>query len=174
LSASEIVGAERCVNPAERDRELAMAAMLRDVLSRYVGVMPDELGFHRDARGRRTLSLSTLQFNASRAENMALIVVAPSGDVGVEVEQVRNDLPFDEMAAHFFEPEDEWNIRIAHAPALKASRFFDSWTGCEAFAQADSRVGSTPFLHRFCPADGFAAAVAVTDAEARPIFWNWR
>src|SRR5207249_2910129 len=92
-----------CLCPRERSRQIAMTAFLRDVLSRYIGAEAGNLRFTRGVRGKLELALSTLRFNFSHAENVALLAVAPSGEIGIEIEEVRNDLPFDEMAAHFFE-----------------------------------------------------------------------
>src|SRR5437879_2279012 len=61
LSASEIVSAERCLGYHDRDRQLAMTAFLREVLSRYIGAAPDEINLTRDSQGRLALALSTIR-----------------------------------------------------------------------------------------------------------------
>src|SRR5205823_2924461 len=119
----------------------------------YIGAAPEEVEFTRDAQGRPALALSTLRFVFAEAEEVALLAVAPHGEFGLEVERVRDDLPFDDMAAHFFDPEDQWGVRITHCPTEKASKFFDCWTRNEAWQQA----ALSERVHRICPADGFAA-----------------
>lgn len=170
LSASEIVRAERTLSPRGRDRELAQSALLRDVLGRYLGMDPEAVAFTRDAQGRPALALSTLRFVLAQADEIALLAVAPRGEFGLEIERVRDDLPFDDMAAHFFDPEDHWGVRITRCPSEKALKFFDCWTRNEAWQQA----ARSERVHRLCPAEGFAAALAVGDDDAQFAFWEWR
>lgn len=175
LSLGEIMRGERCASSRERERCLAQRALLRTILARYVGVPAQDLRFTRDAFGRPALALSTLRFNVSSAEDVALLAVTASQDIGLEIEHVRHDLPFDDMAAHYFEPEDQWSIRTTHCQTQKALRFFDFWTTNEATLQASVPTGlETLLVHRLCPADGFAAAIAVAGKRARLAFWNWR
>lgn len=175
LSVSEMMRGERRATGCERDRYLAQQVLLRTILARYVGVPAGELRFTRDAFGRPALALSTLRFNLSSAEDMALLAVTGSQDIGLEIEQVRDDLPFDDMAAHYFEPEDHWSIRTTHCRTQKALRFFDFWTTNEASLQASMPTGMESLLvHRLCPAEGFTAAIAVAGKRARLAFWNWQ
>src|SRR5581483_2836381 len=177
LALCEIVEAERCVSSLERDRQLAMRGFLRDVLARYVGASPHELRFTRDRAGRLSLALSTLHFNFCHAENVALVAVAPYGEIGLELEHVRDDLPFDEVAAHFFEPEHHWGIRTTLCHTQKARKFFDCWTTTEASLQAVAlrrEADAEPVcVHRICPAESYLAALAVVANEPQFALWNW-
>ena len=91
--------------------------------------------------------------------------------MGLELERIREDLPFDEMAAQFFEPSDHWSIRTTHCSTEKAARFFQLWTSQEAARQAGGFEVAA--AHRFSPSEGFAAAIATGCRESHLKFWDW-
>ncbi len=171
LSAAEIVRSARSDDPLARARNLTMHAMLRSVLARYTRQPASKLKFARDCSGRSVLALSTLKFNLTAADDLALLAVTLTDDIGLDLERIREDLPFDEMAAHFFEPRDHWSIRTTHSSRDKAARFFQLWTSQEAARHAGG-VGSAA-AHRFSPSQGFAAAVATKSRESFLKFWDW-
>lgn len=185
LSTGEIIRAGRCASAAERSRFLAARVFLRDVLARYLRVAPGALRLG-GASIYTSAACGTLRFTLSEAEDLALLAVSRSSGLGVDVERVRDDLPFDEMAACFFEPDDQWRLRTVFPREQKAWKFFDFWTTGEARSKA---APMHPFsterqplsMHRLSPAEGFLAAVAVretageTDGAPSPrlALWDW-
>src|SRR2546430_1222837 len=81
LSAQEIVQSERCPIDQVRSRQLALSALIRSVLARYLAVTPESLHFRRGLDGRLGLALSTLRFAFGSAENLALMAVGASGEI---------------------------------------------------------------------------------------------
>jgi len=180
LSMNEIIRAERRANAAERNRDLAGRVFLRDVLSRYLCIAPQDLRLDAGAPFYSSPASGTLRWTLSESENLALLALSRASNLGVGVERVHEDLPFDEMAAHFLEPEEQSGLRTTFAREQKAWKFFDFWTTSEARTKA---APMHPFqaprplaLHRLSPAEGFLAAVAVGGAHAssRLALWDWR
>lgn len=182
LPLAELVRAEHLAAvPQEQARYLAFRVFLRTVLSRYVGeTVPANLRWEElNASSRCRLAGSTLYFDHSRADELALLAVSPQPEFGLDMERVRTDLPFEEMAGHFFEPAEQWIVRTTLTTGQKARKFFDVWTSSEArlkvnptqCAQLQRRLA----LHRLAPAEDVLAALATTaDGDRmRLACWDW-
>jgi 4'-phosphopantetheinyl transferase len=70
----------------------------------------------------------------SHAEDVALIAVARSQEVGVDVERIVQ-LDTEALVEQFFSPAERAALR-ALAPASKVRGFFDAWTRKEAYIKA--------------------------------------
>jgi 4'-phosphopantetheinyl transferase len=150
----------------ERDRRRFVVARgsLRDVLGRYVGTPADQIRFVYNAFGKPELSSeiggSRVRFNVSHSADIALIAVASDADVGVDIECVREDAGFAEIAQHFFSPDEA---------ALRGQAFFRCWTKREAYVKACGeglgdgpvRVDGRWSFFTVEPAPGYVGAVAV-------------
>jgi 4'-phosphopantetheinyl transferase len=175
LSPGEIIAAEHLPDDDECDRYIAFRVFLRNVLSRYTGIARADLRLSESAPF--PIALSTLRFACSQSDDLALVAVSHGRDLGVDIQRVRDDLPFDEMAEHFFEPEAQWGLRTTRCPREKAWKFFDFWTTSEATSKAapmHSAAKSRLSLHKLAPANGFLATLAVSGAEPCLALWDWR
>lgn len=177
LSLTEIIRAEQCASERERDRCVAQRVFLRGVVSRYLDVAPDEIELGEIGSEPTCIPSSLLHVTASQSEELALVAISASSGVGLDVEQVRPDLPFEEMAEHFLDPVQQWGLRITFSSQEKAWKFFDFWTTSEACFRANPMHSRQPAsqlsLHRLSPADGFLAAVAVSGGSSRLALWDW-
>jgi 4'-phosphopantetheinyl transferase len=179
LSRDEIIRAERFAFAADRQQYILSHGALRTVLSRYTCIDPRALEFETGPHGKPMLvqSFTDVRFNLSHSANIALIAVTRGREVGVDVERVDNSILFEEIAEHYFEPREVWDLRIAPTDE-KVGRFFDTWTRKEASLKA-SGVGiagvdlSGRFAARnFAPADGYAGAVASEGDDWRIACWE--
>lgn len=177
LSLQEIIHAERLPSPDERTRYIALRMFLRNVLSRYTGIAPAELRLSAEET-QSPVALSMLRFTYSHSDGVALLAITHARALGVEVERVREDLPFEEIAGHFFEPREQWDLRILFSPEQKAWKFFDFWTTNEACLKATSlhstHSSASLSLYKLVPATGFLATVAIHGADSRLALWAWQ
>ena len=82
---------------------------------------------------------------------------------------------------HYFDPDDAWDLRLL-APAERPWKFYDIWTTTEAQLKA-SGIGMAEgwkvpdperwAIHKFAPASGYAAALAVGGGEFKLGCWSW-
>lgn len=123
-----------------RRRDLVLSGVaLRAILAAYLETDPRTLRFvvapggkpRLEARGERV----PLAFNLSHSRGRALVAVAPSGEVGVDLERYRRDLPIDRLAARFFSPREIAALR-ATSDEVRHAAFFACWTRKEAFVKA--------------------------------------
>src|SRR5687768_9818 len=77
---------------AHRDRATLTRAILRWLLGHYGQRAPREIGFVYGPHGKPALASGPLHFNTSHSGDYAAFAITQSGDIGVDIEQVRGDL----------------------------------------------------------------------------------
>jgi 4'-phosphopantetheinyl transferase len=147
LSADERARAERFVFPDDRSRFVAGRGFLRDVLARYVGVPPGEVAFVYGPRGKPALAgppgSDSPRFNLAHSGGLALCAVSGSGEVGVDLEEIR-PLADAQAVARLVFTEGEQD-ELARSPAgQREALFFNGWTRKEAFVKAGGDGLSRP------------------------------
>ncbi len=113
---------------------------LRAVLSQYLGVGPDEVGFDHGESGKPMLAKdlrdpSGITFNMSHAHGRALIAVTRVQEVGVDLERVRSEVPVENLSRRFF-TQSEHTAIMQVPPEQRATKFFRYWVAKEALLKA--------------------------------------
>ncbi len=124
----------------ERDQQRFIVArgVLRDLLGHYLQIQPGKIGFVYNAFGKPDLgpeSGSRLKFNLSHSAGLALIAIATASDVGVDLEYIRAQPDYADIARRFFSA-DEVDYLNALPSHLYAKAFFSCWTKKEACLKA--------------------------------------
>jgi 4'-phosphopantetheinyl transferase len=125
----------------ERDRRRYLIAhiALHEILSRYLQLDPARLFFELGENGKPklpvALTTSGVEFNLSHSHEMALIAVNRIGEIGVDIEYVKPDFKFQEIAERFFTAKEVAAMR-GLPPDLQRQAFFKCWTSKEAFLKA--------------------------------------
>ncbi len=184
LSPSENVRAERFHFTRDRARFMAARGLLRTILAAYLDAAPQELNLTANEHGKPELAdaASALRFNLSHSDDLMLLAVTHGRDIGVDLEFMRHDMPFETLADHYFEPEDAWDLR--HMPAAdRAWKFYDVWTCTEARLKAHGVGLAHGFqvlepdrwsLLKLTPAAGYTAALAVEGGDFQLECWSWQ
>jgi 4'-phosphopantetheinyl transferase len=182
LSQQEIARAEKFVFERDRREFVISHGAVRMVLSRYCGFTPAALEFVPGSNGKPQLvqQFTDLRFNLSHTDGLALIAISRGQDVGVDVERVDESISFQDIAEHYFEPRELWDLRIA-PPDERVTRFFEVWTRKEAALKATgdglAALGRSKSLsldvRSLRPADGYAGAVACAALDWRLACWDW-
>jgi 4'-phosphopantetheinyl transferase len=184
LSANENERAEKFLIARARERFVAARGILRQLLGMYLGLQTDKIDFRYGPQGKPSLSAthnSKVCFSVSHSQGMGLFAFASSGEVGVDIEEVKADFKGMQIASHFFSDEEIAELAKLQ-PELANEAFFECWTGKEAYVKARGDGLSLPlrgFTMRFVsgeqvlqdeggrvwtcyalkPAPGFAGAV---------------
>jgi 4'-phosphopantetheinyl transferase len=139
LCSSEHERAERFKFDRHRRRFVVAHAALRSILSQYLETAPLNLQFVNGVNGKPRLADelagSGVQFNLTHSYEMALLAVAQRREIGIDIELVKEDYAFDEVAARFF-TERELAAFRALPVKLQRRAFFKCWTSKEAFLKA--------------------------------------
>jgi 4'-phosphopantetheinyl transferase len=171
LSADESQRAARFYFEPDRRRFIVARGALRDILGRYLGMPPSELGFCYSSYGKPALAHvpgeGRLRFNVSHSYELALVAVTRDREVGVDLEYLRLDIACEEIAAHFFSARERASLRALPAE-VKHQAFFNCWTRKEAYIKAHGEGLSLP-LDQFdvSLAPGEPAALLATRHDYR-------
>jgi 4'-phosphopantetheinyl transferase len=139
LSSAERERAARFKFDKHRWPYVVAHAGLRSILSQYLKTGPADLQFVTGINGKPSLALEFagggLQFNLSHSHEMALLGVTCRHEIGVDIEWIKEDYGFDEVAERFFTAKEVSELR-ALPNSLQRQAFFKSWTSKEAFLKA--------------------------------------
>jgi len=185
----------------EKDRRLYTVAhaALRSLLAGYLNVAPGDLEFEIGPRGKPrlapTFNKDSLEFNLSHSSEVALIAMNREREIGVDVEQVKKEFAFAEVAERYFTTREVSAIR-ALPEDLQRRAFYQCWTSKEAFLKAKGvglsgeldeveilfggegrvQVKSTLpgwYLSELNPCDGYVGAVALEGYECDIRCYQW-
>lgn len=141
LSPNEQARAARYLSLPARRQFVAARSAIRSILSRYVGRRPEEIAFRVGPVGKPLLAETgptPLFFNLSHSGEIALVAVTALGEIGVDVERVREMASAEQLAERFFHP-NEVAALLALPAGERAVGFFNAWTRKEAFLKATGK-----------------------------------
>lgn len=120
---------------------------LRLVLSRYLALPPEGIRFEYGRRGKPKLKseqeFRCLHFNVSHSVGTALIAVTSDAPVGVDIENIREDIDVLELAEQFFSLRERRALHTLERSML-VQGFFACWTRKEAILKATGEGLSFP------------------------------
>ena len=205
LTDDELDRANRFSFEIDRQRFIAARGTLRSILSRYITIYPGHLRFQYNQYGKPFLapecSTHQLNFNLSHSGSMALYAITRNREIGVDIERVRSDFEYEEIAERFFSAND---VAILHTipTEKKLEAFYNCWTRKEAYIKAHGKGLSLPLdsfdvsiapweppmllmtkdeaqerslwtLLDLKPGLGYTGAVAVKGIGYRFRYWEW-
>ncbi len=205
LSADEKIRAERFYFEQDRKRFIVGRGLLRNILGRYLGIEPGQLRFCYGPGGKPALaethSDSTLRFNLSHSQGLALYAISRVREIGIDLEHIRPICEAEQIAERFFSDREKAVFR-ALPSSQKQAAFFNCWTRKEAYLKAigdglalpleqldvslspgeparllnikGDRCAATHWsLQELSPAPGYVAALAVEGHGWRLTRWQW-
>ena len=151
LSHDELARSQKFRFKRDRDRFVVCRGSLREILAPFLDLRPREIEFEYNQQGKPFLSTGAdaagLKFNVSHSEGFALVGVTLAGEIGVDLEHVRHDIEYNEIAQRFFSPSEAETLKEL-PPQEQARAFFACWTRKEAYVKARGGGLSIP-LDRF-------------------------
>jgi 4'-phosphopantetheinyl transferase len=138
LSPDEITRADRFHFDRDRNHFIAARGLLRTLLSAYLGINSDELMFSYSDKGKPSLNdaqRNAINFNLAHSHGRVIYAFAHSREVGVDLEQIKEDLQGEQIAERFFSPREIEMLKGVPAK-LKKEAFFNCWTRKEAYIKA--------------------------------------
>jgi 4'-phosphopantetheinyl transferase len=108
---------------------------LRAIIAAYLGIEPREVGFSYSGNGKPVLATGGPVFSFTHSGDLALVALAPDGEVGIDIEQVRPLADLDRLGARFLSSREL--IRLGKLPAANRLRWtLAAWTRREAYLKA--------------------------------------
>jgi 4'-phosphopantetheinyl transferase len=136
LSGDERDRADNFRFGVHRSRFVQTRALLRRILAGHLGTDAGSIVLGTAADGKPRLlepdGSAALRFNVSHSESVALVAVTRHREVGVDVERIRDDFAWEEMADRWFPAAEAAAIR-REEPARRTLAFFRCWVRREAY-----------------------------------------
>jgi 4'-phosphopantetheinyl transferase len=122
---------------------------VRSILAAYSGIEGKDLHFSYSLRGKPRLADNTskLRFSISHSGERGLLAVTLEREVGADIEMMRDNVEFDQLAERFFSEHERASLRQL-PPEQKIRAFYRCWTCKEAFLKAQG-VGLSRSLSSF-------------------------
>lgn len=138
LSAEERKRSARFRFQRDQQRFVAAHGVLRDLLGRYLQTQPDRISYVYNAFGKPDLSPEfdgRLTFNLSHSAGLALIAIAAGANVGIDLEYLREQSDYPDIARYFFSAAEADQLSELPNP-FYADAFIACWTKKEACLKA--------------------------------------
>jgi len=147
LTSDERARAARFRFSKDQQHFVAARGILRMILARYLNRAPAQFEFRYGPAGKPELApggdAEGLRFNLSHSRGLALYALTRGHEIGVDVEGVRADFAWEEIASRFFAPREVEALRLVPGPS-RAEAFFHCWTRKEAFVKAGGKGLALP------------------------------
>jgi 4'-phosphopantetheinyl transferase len=147
LSGEELQRGERLLDQRRRDLFAASRGILREMLGERTGTDPGAVALCDGEYGKPGLAgreaSNRISFNLSHAGDYLIYAFAEGGEVGVDLEQVRQDLPYTAMARRYFserEQEELFSLPLQD----QIAGFYRCWTRKEAYLKGTGTGFSHP------------------------------
>lgn len=138
LSQDERARASRYHRESDRDRFVLARGILRDLLSRYTGTLPQLVRLAATENGKPLLSersAGDLNFNLAHSEDLAVYAFARGRRLGVDIEAVRDIPELEQIGSEYFTSKERaWCG--AHDTPGRTTAFFACWARKEAVVKA--------------------------------------
>lgn len=138
MTSEELERGARFLFEPVREQFLVTRGLVRWVLSNYCDVEPHEWVFEAGPHGKPSVLRPDTQrpvFNISHTAGLIICGVSQAGPLGVDVECLERDKPFEELARRYFAPDEvDWFERTS--PNERQQSFFRIWTLKEAYIKA--------------------------------------
>jgi 4'-phosphopantetheinyl transferase len=139
LSEDERDRADRFRFPKDRWRFVAGRGLLRLILARYLGTLPDRIRFSYGPQGKPSLAGNldggALRFNVSHSDALALFAFARDRELGVDLERVDPLVAAERIPEYFFSSQECASLRSLPAE-FQPEAFFHCWSRKEAYLKA--------------------------------------
>ncbi len=180
MNPDEAARQARFLFDRHRHQFLVARALVRSTLSRYAAQDPAAWAFVHNQWGRPDLDpahgLGELCFNLSHTDGLVAVAVARGRggcpELGVDVEDTWRRSHTDQIAEHFFAPDEVAALR-ALPPERQHGRFFELWTLKEAYIKARG-MGLAISLHRFAYALDHGGVALAIDPELGDVPAGWQ
>lgn len=125
----------------DKKRTVAGEMLVKKELARLIEIVPEKISIYNDKNGKPYAENCGLEFNISHSENIAVCAI-DKNKIGIDVEKIR---PINLKVAKRICNTDELNYLFGFSPTDNdfkyteeieiLSRFFEIWTGKEAYGK---------------------------------------
>lgn len=139
LSSDEKKRSERFIFDKDRNRFVVRHALLRVLLSHYIGTKPDYIQFCYNQNGKpalpEMLNSKDIRFSLSSSRGFCLFAITRCREIGVDIEFSGRSLDGDQIISNFFTEKEKYFFYCLNKKQ-RENAFFKLWTKKEALIKA--------------------------------------
>ncbi|WP_129125515.1 4'-phosphopantetheinyl transferase family protein [Geomonas oryzae] len=148
LSEAELRRGARLLDAKKREEFLVGRGLLREMLAKLLCVEPREVEFCEGEFGKPYLRDQQglgdgVRFNVSHSGATLLMAVSRGREIGVDLEETREDLAFRPMAERYFSLREKEEL-FGLEPGEQLEAFYRCWTRKEAYMKGTGSGFSQP------------------------------
>lgn len=156
LSPEEQERTKRFLCKKDRIRYQSAHLFLREVLSRYIYIPPEDIQFVSGLNGKPFLKDGqfphSVYFNLSYRKNCALLGISNTGHLGIDIEKISDIDHIPTFAVNYFSFEEQQRIFGKEKKAEQLASLFTFWTMKEALIKSLGMGFSVPLTeYNLCP-----------------------
>jgi 4'-phosphopantetheinyl transferase len=164
--------AAKFVNPLHRDRWTVARGSLRQILSQYLDLTPEQIVFNYGAQGKPAIEGNPIQFNLSHSHDRAVCAISATYPVGIDLEYI-HPIGAAGLVDRFFSRSEQAIFHALPASQQQAA-FFHAWTQKEAYLKACGTGLSTPLDQIEVSIDPDTPARIISTPVGQVIANNWQ
>ena len=134
LSVDERKRAERLLIAEKRQQFVASRIYLRNILSRYLTLAPEEIVFSYGESGKPSIESGSngFHFNLAHSGRLGVLAVSKSAEVGVDIEKIDHNLGYLSLSCRYFNDNEKKLLNTS--PIHRRRRvFYRLWTQKESW-----------------------------------------
>lgn len=150
---------------------IASRWLLRSCLARYTGTAPASINFARTGQGKPFIPHSKIHFSLSHSGHWALLAVASTPLLGVDIEANRRVRDLTGIAERYYHPREYTQLQTLPED-LQTDYFYRLWTLKEAFFKALG-TGISAGLENICFELGAHSIAATINSQLENAGQPW-
>lgn len=133
--------------PVVRNRRVISKAIVKNIISMYLGLNIHKIKFSYNQFGKPVLSedinFPGLNFNISHSGSLGMIALVKNNQIGIDLEQIIELADLDDIISLCFSKHEQ-HLFNSLSGLEKTKLFYKIWTGKEAFIKAIGKGFSFP------------------------------
>lgn len=122
----------------QRNIFLLSRVMLRDILSFYLKISPEDIRFFKNKYGKPFIlneSKESIHFNLSHSNNCVALAISNTSSIGVDIEYCNHDVRINNIIDYYFSKREKQYLSCLDEIQKKHS-FYKMWTLKEAYVKS--------------------------------------
>ena len=122
----------------QRNIFLLSRVMLRDILSFYLKISPEDVRFSKNEYGKPFIlneSKESIYFNLSHSNNCVALAISNTSSVGVDIEYFNRDIEINSIIDYYFSKKEKKYLSYFDE-TQKKHNFYKMWTLKEAYIKS--------------------------------------
>lgn len=136
LTKQELYYAEKYPTTEQRRKYYYTRSLLKQILSKYIGISPEEITFVHNINGKPFLCCEkNIYFNLSHTREHFCLAIGCTDEIGIDIEAKPKSHTMQELMDYFLTDSEKIDV-VENYPEILESKLLRMWTQKEAITKA--------------------------------------